>query len=147
MHSFTSNLKIYLMNCVFGPNIYLRSYLLAHVNLQYRRIFPRAQALAERDRPNATRNVFSSSTNSSKLVISPDFNRFSTRSGDAKGRACRARYDHTIVFKVFSVSVTNVFSPFLAKTQRLNGFIFPASLLCPTLLTPCAETVDRNAHV
>ena len=43
--------------------------------------------------------------------------------------------------------IANVFSAFVDKLHNLNGFIIPVSLPGPVLLTPCAETVDRNAHV
>ena len=51
--------------------------------------------------------------------------------------------------KFFSVSelIANVVSAFVDKLHNLNGFIIPVSLPGPVLLTPCAETVYRNAHV
>ena len=51
--------------------------------------------------------------------------------------------------KFFSVSelIANVVSAFVDKLRNLNGFIIPVSLPGPVLLTPCAETVYRNAHV
>ena len=70
-------------------------------------------------------------------------------SGEAKGRACRARHDRRLFVKNFSVSelIANVVSAFVDKLHNLNGFIIPVSLPGPVLLTPCAETVYRNAHV
>ena len=51
--------------------------------------------------------------------------------------------------KFFSVSerIANFVSAFVDKLHNLNGFIIPVSLPGPVLLTPCAETVYRNAHV